>query len=244
MLARATPLGGPAPGPSPYQWAVKHALDRVLAAALLLVCLPLLAASAVAVWVSLGRPIFFTQTRVGRNGRAFRIWKLRTLRPGASPDGDTGQVLQEGLAPGGCDDASRQTSVGALLRRTALDELPQLFNVVRGEMSLVGPRPELPCFVTHFERSVDRYRERHRVKPGITGWAQIHGLRGRTSIDLRCELDNHYIENFSLAMDLKILLRTLLIVGASLVPPREQLSHVLSRSAAKSQASDPGSWIE
>jgi lipopolysaccharide/colanic/teichoic acid biosynthesis glycosyltransferase len=238
MLARANSIRGPASDTTPYQWALKHALDRALGAALLILCLPLLAAAAVAVWLSLGWPIFFAQTRVGRDGRTFRMWKLRTLRLGSDPDGGAEAAPSDGLAPGGCDDASRQTAIGTFLRRTAADELPQLLNVLQGEMSLVGPRPELPCFVAHFERSVDRYGERHRVKPGITGLSQVHGLRGRTSIVHRSELDNHYVENFSLGLDAKILLRTVPIIVSSLLAPQEERGHVLSHSTVNGQVSD------
>jgi lipopolysaccharide/colanic/teichoic acid biosynthesis glycosyltransferase len=103
----------------------------------------------------------------------------------------------------------RRTAVGRLLRRVSIDELPQLFNVLRGEMSIVGPRPERPEFVELFERRVDRYEDRHRVRAGITGWAQVHGLRGKTSLSDRIEWDNYYIENWSLWLDLKILLMTI-----------------------------------
>jgi len=107
----------------------------------------------------------------------------------------------------------RRTRVGAFLRMTSIDELPQLVNVLRGEMSVVGPRPERPEFVSRFEQTVYRYGDRHRVKAGITGWAQVHGLRGQTSIADRAEWDNFYVENWSLWLDVKILLRT---VGAVL----------------------------
>jgi lipopolysaccharide/colanic/teichoic acid biosynthesis glycosyltransferase len=113
-----------------------------------------------------------------------------------------------GRAPGGVEGFDRRTMVGRLIRRTSLDELPQLFNVLRGQMSLVGPRPERPEFVEVDRHAVDRYGDRHRVKSGITGWAQVHGLRGQTSLSERVEWDNFYIENWSLWMDLKILLMT------------------------------------
>ena len=113
------------------------------------------------------------------------------------------------LGPGGVEGAEdRRTRVGTLLRRTSLDELPQLLNVVKGDMSLVGPRPERPQFVSEFQHTVYRYDDRHRVKSGITGWAQVHGLRGKTSLADRAEWDNFYIENFSLWLDLKIALKT------------------------------------
>jgi lipopolysaccharide/colanic/teichoic acid biosynthesis glycosyltransferase len=126
-------------------------------------------------------------------------------------------VLPDDLGPGGIEGVDRITRVGRLLRDTNIDELPQLLNVLRGEMSLVGPRPERPEFVARFEDSVYRYGERHRVKAGITGWAQIHGLRGRTSIADRAEWDNFYIENFSLWLDFKILVLTVAAVARGIL---------------------------
>jgi lipopolysaccharide/colanic/teichoic acid biosynthesis glycosyltransferase len=120
--------------------------------------------------------------------------------------------LPDDTAPGGVEGDDRRTPFGALLRRTSIDELPQLLNVLKGDMSLIGPRPERPQFVGLFERSVYRYQDRHRVKSGITGWAQVHGLRGRTSLADRVEWDNYYIENWSLWLDLKILLLTVVAV--------------------------------
>ena len=116
------------------------------------------------------------------------------------------------VAPGGVEGADRRTRVGAFLRRWSLDELPQLVNVLKGEMSLVGPRPERPEFVELFEPRIHRYDERHRVRAGITGWAQINGLRGQTSLSDRVEWDNYYIENWSLWLDFKILLMTVVAV--------------------------------
>jgi lipopolysaccharide/colanic/teichoic acid biosynthesis glycosyltransferase len=116
------------------------------------------------------------------------------------------------VAPGGVEGPDRRTRFGSFLRRTSLDELPQLFNVLRGEMSLVGPRPERDGYVHWFERSIPRYSDRHRVKPGITGWSQVHGLRGKTSLMDRVEWDNYYIENWSPWLDIKILLLTIVAV--------------------------------
>ena len=121
-------------------------------------------------------------------------------------------TLPVDTGPGGVEGTDRRTRVGTLLRRTSLDELPQLFNVLRGEMSLIGPRPERPEFVDLFGERIERYEDRHRVKSGVTGWAQVHGLRGKTSLRDRIEWDNYYIENWSLRLDLKILLRTFLVV--------------------------------
>jgi exopolysaccharide biosynthesis polyprenyl glycosylphosphotransferase len=202
--------------PKGWHFAVKYAVDRVLAAGFLLLTLPVLAPALLAVWLTMGRPIFFRQVRVGRDGRRFGCLKLRSMR---LPDGETDLAgLPEGTAPGGVEGDDRRTRLGAFLRRTSIDELPQLLNVLKGDMSIVGPRPERPEFVSQFERSVYRYGDRHRVKSGITGWAQVHGLRGKTSITDRAEWDNFYIENFSLWLDLKILVLT---VGAVLGAVRQ-----------------------
>ncbi len=169
-------------------------------------------ALALAVWVSSGRPILYRQERIGRDGKRFDMLKFRSMRPaGAQTRLDI--VLAGDTAPGGVEGDDRRTRIGTFMRRTSLDELPQLLNVVRGEMSFIGPRPERPEFVEIFEEKVYRYGERHRVKSGITGWAQVSGLRGKTSVADRIEWDNYYIENWSLWFDLKILLMTLAVVA-------------------------------
>ncbi len=199
--------------PKGWQFAVKHTVDRLVAALALIVALPVLTVAMLAVAVSLGRPIFFRQTRVGRDGRPFDMLKLRTMRPQVDgADVLEPEWLPTDTAPGGVEGADRRTRVGAWLRRTSIDELPQLLNVLRGEMSLVGPRPERPEFVDRFERDVYRYGDRHRVKAGITGWAQVNGLRGKTSLSDRVEWDNYYIANWSLWLDVKIVLQTLRVV--------------------------------
>jgi exopolysaccharide biosynthesis polyprenyl glycosylphosphotransferase len=190
-----------------WQFLVKHGVDRSVAAAILFAMLPIFAGTALAVAVTMGRPIFFRQRRVGRDGKPFEMLKFRSMCNSAVAE-STPFILPPGLGPGGVEGADRRTAVGRFLRGTNIDELPQLVNVLKGEMSLVGPRPERPEFVERFEREVYRYGERHRVKAGITGWAQVHGLRGRTSIADRAEWDNFYIENFSLWLDMKILLLT------------------------------------
>ena len=199
--------------PKGLQVAIKYAADRVVAAVLLLLALPIMVPAALGILLTLGRPIFFRQVRVGRDGRTFAMLKFRTMRPHHLPP----QVLDlpPDTAPGGVEGGDRRTRLGALLRRTSLDELPQLINVLKGEMSLIGPRPERPEFVGMFEESVYRYSDRHRVKSGITGWAQVHGLRGKTSLSDRVEWDNYYIENWSLWLDLKVLLLTFLAVAHS-----------------------------
>ena len=195
--------------PKSLQFAVKYLVDRVLAAVALLLLSPVMAATALAVWISLGRPIFFRQRRVGRDGRTFEILKFRSMRQTSDSPEPTDFQLPDGVGPGGVEGDDRRTRLGAFLRASSIDELPQLFNVLLGDMSIVGPRPERPAYVSQFERNVYRYGERHRVKSGITGWSQVHGLRGKTSIADRAEWDNFYIENFSLWLDLKIMLLTL-----------------------------------
>ena len=200
------PLVAPkAAEPTGWQFRVKYAFDRVLSALAILLLSPILIAAALAVLVSMGRPVFFRQLRIGRDGRPFEMLKFRSM---AGVQETVPRDARRRPGPGGVEGADRRTRVGAFLRTTSIDELPQLFNVLRGDMSIIGPRPERPEFVEDFEQRIHRYRERHRVKSGITGWAQVHGLRGRTSLADRAEWDNFYIENFSLWLDLKIALMT------------------------------------
>jgi exopolysaccharide biosynthesis polyprenyl glycosylphosphotransferase len=192
--------------PTDWQFDVKYALDRIVAAAALLLLSPLFAVVMGVIRITMGKPIFFRQARVGRDGRTFEMLKFRSMLD--SPAASVPAAARPGLAPGGVEGKDRRTRFGRFLRRTSIDELPQLINVLRGEMSLVGPRPERPEFVSQFAESVHRYSDRHRVKSGITGWAQVCGLRGKTSIADRAEWDNFYIENFSLWLDFKIVLMT------------------------------------
>jgi exopolysaccharide biosynthesis polyprenyl glycosylphosphotransferase len=196
--------------PKGWQFTVKHACDRLIAAILLTMCAPLLAAIAAAVRLESPGPIVFRQRRVGRDGHEFDVFKFRSMR--LPPAGGGEFKPRRGDAPGGVEGTDRRTRIGRLLRRTSLDELPQLFNVLRGDMSLVGPRPERPEFVDLFKRDLDRYGDRHRVKSGITGWAQVNGLRGQTSLADRVEWDNYYIEHWSLPFDAKILVLTAVAV--------------------------------
>lgn len=196
--------------PKGWQFTVKHTLDRVIAGVGLLLLSPLFLGLALLVKVSSPGPVMFRQPRVGRDGKVFDCLKFRSMR---SPDtADEDFELGEKTAPGGVEGGDRRTRVGRFMRRTSMDELPQLLNVLRGEMSLVGPRPERPEFVDLFGIRVRRYGDRHRVKAGITGWAQVHGLRGQTSIADRAEYDNFYIENWSLLLDFKVLVLTMLAV--------------------------------
>lgn len=214
--ARIDHLGGlplivlPHFNPRSWQFAVKHIMDRVCTALGLLLISPIFLGLALLVRLSSPGPIFFRQKRVGRDGKAFDCLKFRSMRP--PRESDATFELVDGAAPGGVEGVDRRTRVGKIMRATSLDELPQLINVLRGDMSLVGPRPERPEFVELFEMQIRRYGERHRVKAGVTGWAQVHGLRGQTSIADRAEWDNYYIENWSIWLDCKILALTVLAV--------------------------------
>jgi exopolysaccharide biosynthesis polyprenyl glycosylphosphotransferase len=202
--------------PRGWQFAFKHALDRAFALALLMLLSPVLLCAALAVRLSSPGPALFRQRRVGRDGRVFDLYKFRSMRLAPeqrtklSDDDDTAIdfLLGGDTAPGGVEGEDRRTHVGRFLRRTSIDELPQLLNVLRGEMSIIGPRPERPEFVELFQQDVARYTDRHRVKSGITGWAQVHGLRGQTSLAERVEWDNYYIAHWSLGLDVKILVLT------------------------------------
>ena len=185
-----------------YGWnrVIKRALDVALGSVALVTVTPLMLAIAVAIKLTSRGPVLYRQERMGLDGRRFRMLKFRTMQVDA--EAATGPVWAR-------PDDPRRTWLGAFLRRWSFDELPQLINVLRGEMSLVGPRPERPSFVEEFRRKVPGYMLRHKVKAGITGWAQIHGWRGDTSIEKRIEYDLYYIERWSLGLDLKILLMTL-----------------------------------
>jgi exopolysaccharide biosynthesis polyprenyl glycosylphosphotransferase len=179
---------------------MKRAEDIAGALAGLILTSPVLALAAVLVKRSSPGPVFYRQERCGEEGRTFHIYKLRTMRKDA--EAETGPVFTS-------KDDARRTPVGAFLRRHNLDELPQLWNVLKGDMSLVGPRPERPFFVEKFKGGVARYMWRHVSKPGLTGWAQVNGLRGNSSIEDRVKYDLFYLENWSLAFDFKILAKTL-----------------------------------
>jgi lipopolysaccharide/colanic/teichoic acid biosynthesis glycosyltransferase len=188
---------------------LRRLIDILVAAAALLVCAPLLALAMLAIRLESPGNVIYRQRRVGQGGRPFDLFKLRTMVDGA-------EHIGAGLAIDAGD--SRITHVGALLRRTSLDELPNLLNVLRGEMSLIGPRPTLPVQV---EQYTERQRLRLAVKPGITGWAQVNG-RASLPWSERIELDIYYVEHRSLALDLKILSRTpaLVFAGAGLYKGR------------------------
>jgi Undecaprenyl-phosphate glucose phosphotransferase len=179
---------------------VKRTVDLAISTTALALLSPLFAAIAAAIRLEDAGPILYRQRRMGLDGRPFEIVKFRSMRPGA----------EDGSGPTwAAPDDPRRTRVGRFLRRWSLDELPQLVNVLRGEMSLVGPRPERPEFVREFKEKFPQYMLRHRVRAGMTGWAQVHGWRGSTSLTKRIEYDLYYIENWSLSLDIKILWMTL-----------------------------------
>ncbi|MFT5121788.1 MAG: Undecaprenyl-phosphate glucose phosphotransferase [Kiritimatiellia bacterium] len=179
---------------------LKRLFDICGALLALIFCSPILLIVACIVKRSSPGPILYRQIRCGENGRAFSMLKFRTMRADAEKEDDT---------PGWTTpDDPRRTGAGAFLRKWNLDELPQFWNVLKGDMSIVGPRPERPYFVEQFKDDIERYMKRHTFKPGITGWAQVHGLRGDTSIQDRLRFDLFYLENWSLALDFKIILKT------------------------------------
>jgi Undecaprenyl-phosphate glucose phosphotransferase len=178
----------------------KRAFDILLSSVALLLLVPVMGVLAVLVKLTSRGPIFYAQERMGMDGHLFHMFKFRTMRVDAEKEGARFATPND----------DRRTPIGAFLRKTSLDELPQFWNVFVGDMSLVGPRPERPVFIEEFKKQIPRYHLRHMVKSGITGWAQVNGLRGDTSIKDRIDYDLYYIENWSLLFDLKILLRTAL----------------------------------
>ena len=188
-------------GPSGAAAVAKRAIDLAGAALLLLAFAPVILVGAIGVRLTDGGPSFFRQVRVGRDGRAFTMWKLRTF-PADHVDDEFSRPV-----------SACPTAWGRFLRRTSIDELPKLFNVLRGDMSLVGPRPERPHFAIPLAVDIHGYRERHRARAGITGLAQVEGLWGNSSIEERIDADNQYVDGWSLGLDLRILLRTIRAVG-------------------------------
>ena len=187
-------------------WRLKRIFDAVFASLAIVVLSPVLLVCAVAVYREGGRGVIFRQQRVGCDGKLFELMKFRSMRPVDDSESRTNWNISH-------DD--RLGPVGRFLRRSSIDELPQLFNIVRGDMSFVGPRPERPHFVEQFDLLYRGYNARHRVPSGLTGWAQVHGLRGDTSIGARARFDNFYIENWSLWLDFRILLRTAISIFKS-----------------------------
>ena len=181
-------------------WWMKRIVDIVVSLVGLVVASPIMLIAAIAVGCTSKGPIIFKQERIGLHNKPFRMYKFRTMRvqmPSAEQKAWTTK------------DDPRVTKVGKFLRRTSIDELPQLFNILKGDMSVVGPRPERPQFVEQFKEEIPRYMVKHQVRPGLTGWAQINGYRGDTSIKKRIEYDIFYIENWTMSFDVKIMFLTI-----------------------------------
>jgi Undecaprenyl-phosphate glucose phosphotransferase len=178
----------------------KRIFDVIFSLVILIATAPLMLIIALAIKCGSPGPVFFSQDRVGLNGQVFRMFKFRTMGVEKSDEGDTRWTSEQD---------PRRTAVGTFLRKNNLDELPQFLNVLKGDMSIVGPRPERPFFVQRFLEEVDRYNARHLFKAGITGWAQVNGWRGDTSIAKRVEYDLYYLRNWSLTLDLQIITMTL-----------------------------------
>jgi exopolysaccharide biosynthesis polyprenyl glycosylphosphotransferase len=183
-----------------YARAAKRVFDTILSGVGIVLASPLLLAIAIAVKLDSPGPVYFRQRRIGRNGREFVMYKFRSMRVDGQKANGSGWTVK---------DDPRRTRVGRTIRKYNLDELPQLFNVLAGQMSLVGPRPEQPDYVEKFRDDIPRYFQRHRVKSGMTGWAQVNGFRGDTSIAERTKYDLYYAENWSLVFDIKIILLTI-----------------------------------
>ncbi|MFC7548028.1 sugar transferase [Plantactinospora sp. GCM10030261] len=181
------------------RWAIKRASDVLFASVALLALSPVLLLCAIVTFVDGGPGIFFRQERIGRYGKPFKVIKFRTMRPADDRESQTNWSIAHD---------KRVSLTGRFMRRTSLDELPQLWNILRGDMSVVGPRPERPYFVEKFSEEYPNYASRHRVPVGLTGLAQVSGLRGDTPISDRARFDNYYIENWSLWLDAKVVVRT------------------------------------
>ena len=181
-------------------WIAKRIVDIVTALVGLVVSFPVMLCAAIAVGCTSRGPVIFKQERIGLHNKPFKMYKFRTMevqKPSKEAQGWTTK------------DDPRVTKVGKFLRRTSIDELPQLFNILKGDMSVVGPRPERPQFVEKFKEEIPRYMVKHQVRPGLTGWAQINGYRGDTSIKRRIEYDIFYIENWTMSFDIKIMFLTI-----------------------------------
>lgn len=180
-------------------WCIKRLMDLIIAAAALVVASPVMVIAAVLVKLTSKGPVIFKQERIGLHNKPFKMYKFRTMKVQKSAEEQKGWTTK---------DDPRVTKVGKFLRRTSIDELPQLFNILKGDMSVVGPRPERPRFVEKFKEEIPRYMVKHQVRPGLTGWAQVNGYRGDTSIKKRIEYDIFYIENWTISFDVKIILMT------------------------------------
>jgi exopolysaccharide biosynthesis polyprenyl glycosylphosphotransferase len=201
--------------PKGAQFVVKYAVDRLVATFFLIMTLPLTLPAALGILLTLGRPLFFRQVRVGRDGRTFEMLKFRTMKPVTEPPVEADAMdLPPDTAPGGVEGDDRRTRLGMILRRSSIDELPQLLNVLKGDMSLIGPRPERPEIAAQLAKSIEDYNARSAVLPGITGHAQVHLPPDTSVADVRdkVRLDRHYLGQLSVWFDLVTLARTALKV--------------------------------
>lgn len=180
---------------------LKFASDYVISIIAIIVTFPVMLIIAIAIKLTSPGPIIFKQERIGYNGKPFMMYKFRSMKV-QNPNEEKSEWTTR--------DDPRKTEVGDFIRKTSIDELPQFFNVLKGDMSVVGPRPERPYFVNQFKESIPKYMVKHQVKPGLTGWAQIHGYRGDTSIDMRIHYDIEYVENWHMGLDLGIMIKTIL----------------------------------
>ena len=180
---------------------LKYLSDYIIAIIAIIITSPIMIITAIAIKLTSPGPIIFKQERMGYNGKTFMMYKFRSMKV---------QVPNEEKSEWTTKDDPRKTRVGDFIRKTSIDELPQFFNVLKGDMSVVGPRPERPFFVEQFKETIPKYMVKHQVKPGLTGWAQIHGCRGDTSIKKRIEYDIEYVENWHMGLDLAIMIKTAL----------------------------------
>lgn len=180
---------------------LKYLSDYIFSILAIIITSPVMIITAIAIKLTSKGPIIFKQERIGYHGKPFMMYKFRSMRV-QDPDEEKSEWTVK--------DDPRKTKVGNFIRKTSIDELPQFFNVLKGDMSIVGPRPERPYFVNQFKESIPKYMVKHQVKPGLTGWAQIHGCRGDTSINKRIEFDIEYVENWHMGLDLAIMIKTVL----------------------------------
>ena len=188
------------PQKKPVYEFVKRAADIIFSMIFLVLLSPVFAAAAIAIKREDGGPAIYKQKRMTKDGRIFTMYKFRSME--IQPEAEEKKAWTVKNDP-------RVTAIGRFMRRTSLDELPQLFNIFKGDMSLVGPRPERPFFVEKFREEIPRYMVKHQVRPGLTGWAQVNGYRGDTSIRKRIECDLYYIENWTVGLDIKIMFMTI-----------------------------------
>lgn len=183
----------------PFNRTLKYISDYVISIIAIIITSPIMIVTAIAIKLTSPGPIIFKQERIGFHGKPFKMYKFRSMKV---------QAIDDEASKWTTKDDPRKTKVGNFIRKTSIDELPQFFNVLKGDMSVVGPRPERPYFVGKFRKEIPKYMVKHQVRPGITGWAQIHGCRGDTSINKRIEYDIEYVENWHMGLDLGIMIKT------------------------------------